>query len=212
MTDPAPSAGAGLTRLAVRGVLWQALSFGLGRGLTLVTTVVLARLLTPAEFGLVGLALVFVSFAEYLTDLGVAQALVYFDRDRRTQDNALALCVASGVVLSVAALMAAPAIAGFFDAPQVAPMVRVLALALLFSALRQVPVALLRRELAFRRVLAVETTRALAQGTVSIALAAAGAGAWAIVWGYVAGAAVATVVAWAACAYRPGARFAGSLT
>ena len=48
------------------------------RGLTLVATIVLARLLTPTEFGLVALALVFVTFAEYLTDLGVAQALVYF--------------------------------------------------------------------------------------------------------------------------------------
>src|SRR5215207_3449745 len=135
MTDPAPSAGGGLTRLAVRGVLWQGLSFGLGRALTLVTTVVLARLLTPEEFGLVGFALVFVAFAEYVTDLGVAQALVYFERDRRTQD-------------------AAPAIAGFFDAPEIAPMVRVLSAALLLSAVRQVPIALLRRELAFRRVLA----------------------------------------------------------
>src|SRR4051794_37028651 len=159
MTDPAPSAGAGLTRLAVRGVLWQALSFGLGRALTLVATIVLARLLTPEEFGLVGLALVFVSFAEYVTDLGVAQALVYFERDRRTQDAALALCIASGTALAAAALLAAPAIAGFFDAPEIAPMVRVLAGALLLSALRQVPVALLRRELAFRRVLACETAR-----------------------------------------------------
>src|SRR5688572_28479728 len=177
MSDPAPSVRRGLAQLAVRGVLWQALSFGLGRGLTLVTTIVLARLLTPEEFGLVALALVFVTFAEYLTDLGVAQALVYFERDRRTQDAALVVCVASGTVLAAAVLLAAPAIAAFFDAPDVAPMVRVLAASLLISALRQVPVALLRRELAFQRVLVSELARAVVQGAVSITLAATGAGA-----------------------------------
>src|SRR4051794_7922227 len=200
-----------LSRLAVRGVLWQAVSFGLGRSLSLVTTIVLARLLTPAEFGLVGLALVFVTFAEYLTDLGVAQALVYFDRDERLQDAALTVCTAAGAVLAAAGLLAAPWIADFFDAADVAPLVRLLSVALLLSALRQVPVALLRRELAFRRLFATELARTLVQGTVSIVLAATGAGAWAIVWGYVAGAAACCVTAWALAGYRPGPRFVGAL-
>ena len=91
-------------------------------------------------------------------------------------------------------------------------MVRLLSLALLLSALRQVPVALLRRELAFRRVFATELARTLVQGAVSIVLAVTGAGAWAIVWGYVAGAARAAVVAWALVDYRPGLRFARALT
>jgi lipopolysaccharide exporter len=212
MTNSAPSTPAGLSRLAVRGVLWQAISFGLGRALTLVATVVLARLLTPAEFGLVGLALVFVTFAEYLTDLGVAQALVYFERDERLQDAALALCTLAGGVLAGAGLLAAPAIADFFGAGEVEPMVRVLSAALLLSALRQVPVALLRRELSFRRLFATELARTLVQGAVSIVLAATGAGAWAIVWGYVAGAAACSVVAWALADYRPGLRFMGALS
>jgi PST family polysaccharide transporter len=212
MQQTGPSTPAGLSRLAVRGVLWQAISFGLGRVLTLVATVVLARLLTPAEFGLVGLALVFVTFAEYLTDLGVAQALVYFERDERLQDAALTLCAAAGAVLAGAGLLAAPWIADFFDAAEVEPMVRLLSVALLLSALRQVPVALLRRELAFRRLFATELARTLVQGAVSIVLAATGAGAWAIVWGYVAGAAACCVVAWAVVEYRPGLHFVRALT
>ena len=206
MTSPERSAVPGLSRLAVRGVLWQGLSFAFGRGLTLVAALVLARLLTPAEFGLVGLALVFVTFADLITDLGVAQGLVYFERDESLRDGALALCLVTGVVLAVAALLAAPWIAAFFGAPGVEPMVRVLSAALLASALRQVPLALLRRELAFRRVMIAELARTVAQGAVSIALAASGAGPWAIVWGYVAGGAVCTVVAWALAGYRPGMR------
>ncbi len=209
---PTPSAPSGLSRLAVRGVLWQTLSFALGRGLTLVATIVLAHLLTPAEFGLVGLALVFVAFAEYVTDLGVAQALVYFERDERLWDGALALCVATGALLAGAGFLAAPWVANFFGAAEVEPMFRVLSAALLLSALRQVPIALLRRELAFRRLLAIELSRTAVQGVVSIVLAATGAGAWAIVWGYVAGGAVCTVAAWVLSDYRPGLRFARGLT
>jgi lipopolysaccharide exporter len=82
-------------------------------------------------------------------------------------------------------------------------MVRVLSVSLLLSALRQVPIALLRRELAFRQVLVTELARAAVQGVVSIALAVAGAGAWAIAWGYVAGGAACTLAAYATSAYRP---------
>jgi lipopolysaccharide exporter len=198
VADPAP-----LSRLAVGGVLWQGLSFLLGKGVTLVATVVLARLLTPHEFGVVGLALVFVVFAEYVSDLGVAQALIYYPPDRRDRDAALLLTLLSGVALCVAGVLAAPAIAGFFDAPEVAPMIRVLSVALLLGAARQVPDAILRRELDFRRRMRTEVARALVQGGVSIVLAATGAGAWAIVWGYVAGSLASLVVAWAVVPYRP---------
>jgi PST family polysaccharide transporter len=193
-----------LARLAVGGVLWQGLSFLLGKGFTLVATVALARLLTPHEFGVVALALVFVVFAEHVSDLGVAQALIYFPPDRRERDMALLLSLLSGAVLCAAGILAAPAVAGFFDVPQVAPMVRVLSIALLLGAARQVPDALLRRELDFRRRLMTEVARTVVQGAVSIGLAVAGAGAWAIVWGYVAGSLAACVVAWAVVSYRPG--------
>jgi PST family polysaccharide transporter len=188
----------------VRGTLWQGLSFVLGKGLTLVSTVLLARLLTPNEFGVVGLALVFVVFAEHVSDLGVAQAIVYFAPDQRDRDVALFLSALSGALLCAVGVLAAPAVADFFRTPEVAPMVRVLAVALLLGALRQVPDAILRRELDFRGRLASEVARAFVQGGASIVLAIAGAGAWAIVWGYLAGSAAGALVAWLVVPYRPG--------
>jgi PST family polysaccharide transporter len=196
---PPPS----LARTAAGGVAWQGVSLMLGKAATLVATVVLARLLTPAEFGLVGFALAFVVLAEYVSDLGVAQALVYF-RGTRDEDAAFALAMASGAALCLAALAAAPAIAGFFGEPDVAPLVRLLSVALLAGAARQVPDALLRRDLLFRRRMVTEVARAVVQGAVSIGLAVAGAGAWAIAWGYLAGTVASAAVAWAAVAYRPG--------
>jgi lipopolysaccharide exporter len=145
------SAARSLTRAAVSGVAWQGASYLVGRGLTFVATVVLARLLAPEDFGVVAVALVFLTFAESAADLGIAQALVYFPPERRRSDAALALCLLSSLALVVAGVLAAPLVADFFNRPDVAPMFRVLSLSLLLIALRQIPDALLRRELRFRR-------------------------------------------------------------
>jgi lipopolysaccharide exporter len=201
-SPPAPSAPP-LSRLAVGSVIWQGLSFLLGRGLNFATTIVLARLLTPHDFGVVGLAIVFITFAQGVSDLGVAQALVYFPPDRRHRDAALLLSIGSGIALCAVGIVAAPAIAAFFHEPDVTPMVRVLSATLLLAALRQVPDALLRRELHFRRRVITQVVQSVAQGLVSIGLAVAGLGAWAIVWGYVAGTMAACVITWALVSYRP---------
>lgn len=197
-------APSGLSRLAVGGVFWQGLSLVLGKGFTLAATIILARLLTPDDFGLVGLALVFITFAEYGADLGVAQALVYFPRDRRNENAALGLSLLTGGGLCAAGVLLAPLVADFFDDPRVTPMFQVLSASLLVTAARQVPDALLRRELRFRRRVATELARAVVQGIVSVVLAMAGFGPWAIVWGYVAGNLVWSVAAWVVVDYRPG--------
>jgi lipopolysaccharide exporter len=104
-------------------------------------------------------------------------------------------------------VLAAPVVADFFNRPEVAPMFRVLSLSLFLVAVRQVPDALLRRELRFRRRAVAEASRALAQGAVSIALALGGLGAWAIVWGYLAGNLTWCLAAWALAGYRPSVHF-----
>jgi PST family polysaccharide transporter len=189
----------------VNGIAWQGASFIAGRGLTFVATLVLARLLAPEDFGVVAFALVFVTFAESAVDLGLAQALVYFPRDRRRCDEALTLCLLTALALVATGLAAAPLVARFFHEPDVTSMFRVMSLSLLPVAARQVPDALLRREFRFRRRAVSEASRALAQGAVSIGLAVAGLGAWAIVWGYLAGNLTWCVSTWALAGYRPGA-------
>ena len=196
-----------LTRRAAGGVAWQGLSYFSGKALVLVSTAILARLLSIDEFGLVGFALVFITYAEVLTDLGVAQALVYFPAARERADAAFALCLVSSAVLVGIAFVAAPAVAGFFDEPDVTNLFRVLSLSLFFAALGQVPDALIRKELRFRNRLITDLARAVAQGVVSVGLALAGAGAWAIVFGYLAGNLSRSIASWLLVDYRPSARF-----
>ena len=194
-----------LARAAAAGVAWQGASFLVGKLLVLVTTIVLARLLAEEAFGLVAMALLFVSYAEMVADLGVAQALVFLPLDRRGTDAAIGLSLATSAVLVAGAFLAAPAVARFFGEPDVAPMLRAFSLSLLLSGAGQVPDALLRKALEFRRRMWAQVSRSAVQGAVSIGLALAGFDAWSIVWGYLAGTAAWTVALWAMAGHRPGA-------
>ena len=199
--------GGGLARAALNGVAWQGASFFAGKALVLVSTAILARLLSPTAFGVVALALVFITFADVVTDLGVAQALVFFPVDRRRNDAALVVCLAVSGAFVGLAMLAAPLVASFFGHPEITGMFRVLSLALLVRATGQVPDALLRKSLRFRPRTIAELNRALFQGVASVVLAVLGFGPWAIIDGYLLGCAVWSLLLWRAVPYRPGASF-----
>ncbi len=203
-SGPLPS---GLGRVAVGGVAWQGLSYLLGKTLVLAATIVLARLLTPRDFGIVGLALVFITYADVLTDLGVAEALVYLPADDRRNDAAVALALIVSSALVGIAMLAAPFAARFFNRPELTAMFRVLSLSLFLGATGQVPDALLRKRLLFRKRLVATVARSLGQGALSITLAALGLGPWSIVVGYLAGDAIWSSASWVLAGYRPRLRF-----
>jgi O-antigen/teichoic acid export membrane protein len=196
-----------LGRVAVGGVGWEGLSLFAGKTLLLVSTIILARILTPNDFGVVALALVFVEYADVVADLGVAQAVVYLPPSARTNDAAFALSLVWSVLLVAGAMLAAPLVASFFHRPDIVPMFRALSLCLLLGGTAEVPEALMYKSLHFRRRLRATLSRAVAQGLVSIVLAVAGLGAWSIVLGYLTGALVWNVAIWSLVDYRPTASF-----
>jgi lipopolysaccharide exporter len=205
--EPGPQPEQGLARVAVGGVAWQGLSYLLGKALVLISTIVLARLLTPNDFGVVGLALLFISYVEIATDLGVAQALIYLPRSQERTDAAVTIAMIAGGLLAVVGVLSAPAVARFFHQPEITPMFRVLSLGLFVAGLGQVPDALLRKEFRFRQRILGDLARSLANGVVAIVLAVAGFGPWAIVIGYLAAGLVWSAVLWMLVDYRPHPRF-----
>ena len=196
-----------LQRRVARGLTWTIVDTWGSQALNLGIFVVLARLLTPVDFGLVALAAVFVALAQLLVDQGLGDALIQRPQVTRSHiDTAFWVAVVTGTLLMVSGLLLAEPIAGTLHEPELAPILRVLALSFVLSALASIPAALLRRELAFRRLAMRAILAAGVGGVVSVAMAIGGFGAWALVGQQVAAAAVSVIVLWGVTPWRPGWR------
>lgn len=194
----------GLARTTVTGTAWNYSAFALGKGLVFLCTILLARLLVPQDFGLVALGLLVLRFLETLGDLGVGPALIYrVEEPERTSSVALGINLTMGLVLTVGMILAAPLVADFFHEPRLVPVLRILSLSFLLTALRNVHASRLKKELAFRRRFVPEIARAAAKGVVSVIFAWLGFGVWSLVWGQLAGEVTATLLYWWAARWRP---------
>ena len=177
--------------------IWNYAIFALSKSTTLIMTVVLARLLGPSDFGLFALALLVLTFFDYVRDLGVAVALI--QREGKWADIAptgLTLTVGFGFLIGIGALLAAPLAGVAFGDDQLTPLVRVLAIGLFISALSVLPMAALRRRLDYRSRLVPEFVGAITKAGVAIGLAAAGHGVWSLVWAQLASSLVTTAIYW----------------
>ena len=171
-------------RRAVRGSLWL---FGINlvsKGSQMAVTLVLAAFLTEEGLGLVALAVALVNIGQVVQSMGVYDVVSRTDRDpRRVAGTLLVLSVGAGVVLAVALVLAADGIAVALDAPSVAPLVRLAAVSLPFSAVAGVQMGLLHRDLDFRRRMLPDAGGAVLGAAVTVALAVGGAGPWSLVVG-----------------------------
>lgn len=164
----------------------------------MITTVVLARLLMPEDFGLFALGLVMLNLFDYVRDFGVTAALVqHRDSLSRLAPTGLTMSLLFGVVVTVAALLLAPTISELMGHPELTGIVRVLAAALLISSFNSLPQATLRRSLEFRRRLVPEVGGALVKVVVAIGCALVEQGVWSLVWAQLTGSLVTTCLYWA---------------
>jgi len=174
----------------------MAVSFG--------TTLLLARLLAPANFGLVAIASLVVNTIQLFRDLGLSQALIYWQEDiEKAANTALFLIAAVGIILSMIAFSTAPLAAIFFDNDAVEPLVRVLAVTIIISSLNTVPATLLEKELDFKRLVLPSTLSNVGYALISLPLAFTGLGAWSIVWGQVGQLSIQATLTWAVSPWRP---------
>lgn len=192
---------------AARAVMWNYVSFAAGKVLVLVTMAILARLLTPEDFGIVGFATLVVAYLAVLKDLGLGAALIQRRDDvEDSAETVYAFNLLSGLVLTILTFLSAPLVAEFFREPLVTPLLRVLSFTFVLEALGSVQLVLLRRNLDFRRKLIPDVGRSIVKGGVSIVAAAMGFGVWALVWGQLAGVVASVVLAWTVVPWRPRAR------
>lgn len=186
-----------MTASTGRQAAWNYLAFGLSKTSTLIMTIIVARVLTPAEFGQFALALLVVNFFDYVKDLGVGAALVQSPRSwNQLAPTGFTLSVLFGTAAGVIAATLAPVAAMALHHTQLTPLIQVLAIGLVIAALSAIPAARLRRNLDFRRRIWPEFLSAATKAVLTIVLAVEGFGVWSLVYGQLAGTVALTVLYW----------------
>ena len=176
--------GRDLDRSLLRGLAWTGAARWATQLLSWASTVVVARLLTPTDYGLVGMALVYLSFMQLVNEFGLGAAIVTLrdlTEDQIARLGGLALLLSCGFV-AVSAVLAGP-VATFFGEATVRWLIIAYSLSFVTSAFQTLPRSLLQRDLDFRRLAWVDGAEALVQTAGTLTLALVGLRYWALVLG-----------------------------
>jgi len=193
-----------LRKKTVKAVFWVAVSRFSRSILSFITTLILARLLVPDDFGLVAIVFLVINALQIFRDLGLDQALIYRRDDiQKAADTTCFLVLAAGLILYGLAYLAAPHVAVFFENEIVKPVLRVLALNIVISSLGTVPATLLEKELKFGKRVTAEILSNVGYAAICVTLASVGLGVWSIVYGQLTQSIIAAVSVWILSPWRP---------
>jgi O-antigen/teichoic acid export membrane protein len=208
--QPPPAASDNLRTRVSQGLAWKMATQVVGQGSRTIVAIVLARLLTPKEFGLAGMALVFTGIVGIFTDLALGIALIQrktiTEADRST---VFWTTMAAGLLCTAGGIAAAPLVGDFFSNDEVIPLFAVTSLGFVFSAFSVTQVALLTREMDFRSLELREMIATVASAVIALVLAVMGFGAWAIVIQSVAAIAIGSTLVWVLSSWRPTRAYSG---
>jgi PST family polysaccharide transporter len=205
--ESGPAAAAPLGRLIRVGLGWSFLNNVLARVGTVLAGIVLARILTPADYGVFAVALVAFEALLSMNELGVSLAIVRWPGDvRRIAPTVTTLSIVGSVGFYALAFVAAPWFATALNAPTATGVLRLLCVAVLLDGISSVPAGLINRGFHQDRRMLADVASLVVFGGVAILLASRGFGAWSIAWGRVAGSVVVAVMvtALAPARFRPG--------
>jgi O-antigen/teichoic acid export membrane protein len=187
-----------------RGLAWKAASSSVLQVMRLIVGVILAHLLSPHDYGLAGMVIVFASLVLIFSDLAFGSALIH--RPTLTEDDRSTVfwtSAAIGLVLTVTGIALSGPLAAFYGEPRVKPLFAAMSLSFFVASIASTQAALLTRDMNFRSLELRQMAAAVASGGVGITLALMGEGPWAIIAQQIAAATVSTALLWVASPWRP---------
>jgi O-antigen/teichoic acid export membrane protein len=194
----------GVRRLAIRGAGITVLSGGVGQAIQIIATVMLARLLSPSDFGLVAMVTTFSLLLANFGLNGFTEAVVQAENLDNTVASSLFWCsIGCGIVLTIAFAACGSLLARFYHQPHVAGICVVLSLTIFITSTSVLHLALLKRVMHFTTVSTNDVLSRAGMVATSILLAFFGWGYWALVGGLIVQPLIITIAAWAQCRWIP---------
>lgn len=172
---------------ALKSGIWASVATVGGRLLQILLIIVLARVLDPSDFGLMGIALITIGSLKHLTNLGIDEALIQkADDDVDSYLNTvLSLEIGRGILISTPVIMAAPVIAGFFGEPRATNIIRVVALSPLLMSLKNPGIIYFQKDLDFHKQAAYKLSYSVTRFAVGVAYVLVWPTVWALVVSYI---------------------------
>lgn len=197
-----------LKKKTVKGVAWTSLNQVANIGFGFVIGIILARLLSPSDYGLLAMIAVFNAIAFAFLDSGFANALIR-KPDLTEDDNTTAFCfnLLAGAVLFGIIWLIAPLVSSFYDKPILTPLLRAEGSLLIITAFKLVQTAQLTRALNFKAKMIIRVTSNIVGGVIGIIAAYRGLGVWALVVMHIASALIGLVLLWIISPWRPRGRW-----
>lgn len=188
----------------VNALFWSFLESVGQRAVQVLISIVLARLLFPEQFGLIGMLTIFMATGQAFLDSGFGAALVQ-KRDATPTDvcSIFYFNIAAGAATASLLCLAAPLIAAFYNQPILVPLIRVLSLTVVINSVGLIHSITLTREINFKTQAAISVIGSLLSGVIGITMAATGFGVWSLATQQISNAFFRTVFLWLLNPWRP---------
>lgn len=197
-----------LRNKTINGIGWSTVDAFLGQGITFFVGLILARLLSPEEYGLVGICLIFTNILNGIVDSGFSNALI---RKKEVENNDYNTMFVTNLVISIVLyillFLSSPLIAIFFSHEELTPLIRVIGLVLVINALSITQITRLTKEIDFRTKAKASLISAIISGIIGIVMAYVGYGVWALIAQVLSKQIFYTVSLWVFCSLRPSFSF-----
>lgn len=200
-----------LKQATTKGLFWSSVERFSNQGVQFVFSIILARLLSPSDYGIIAMVTIFFAVAQSFVDSGFSNALVR-KTDRVEED--LSTCfyfnIGVGIIAYIVLFLIAPLVANFYSQPILSPIIRITGLGVILNSLCVVQQALFTIKIDFKSQAKITLSATVISGIVGIILAYQGYGIWALVWQGVASSIVRMGLLWLMSKWRPRTGFSKS--
>lgn len=167
----------------ISGLLWSAVERFSVQGFQFIVSIVLARIISPAEFGLVGIILVFILISDIIINSGFSQALIQKkNRNNTDLSTVFYFNIVIGIVLYILLFALSPSISSYYHKPELEGILKMLSIVVMIKPLYLVQMTILSIKLNFKLRTKINLISALISGVVAIVLANKGFGVYSLVW------------------------------
>ena len=186
------------------GLLWKFMESGGTQGIQFVVSIILARLLLPKDFGIIGLITVYIQVANVFIQSGFGTALIQKKEvDDEDYSSVFYLSLFISIVLYVILYFTSPFIARFYSEPMLVQILRILSFTLILGVINSIQYTVISREMKFKKSFIVSLGGVFVSALVGVTMAYRGYGIWSLVFSQISGQVTSTVILWFTVRFRP---------